>query len=211
MRSNLPGRAKFPRRLAERVLGITAARPLPTVERTNLFRRHRRAAVEAGSPLGTVCWLTDSFATFTEPHIGTAVIELLERSGRAVELSTGGCRGRSSTSKGLLDDARWRASALVASLTTDTQRDSPIVGREPSCLFIPRDEHVAPLPGSASVRAVADRVKPGRDRLFPAAEPEDTIVAAPGVSCRPQIFHGAGRTAWHPVELVREALADRGR
>jgi Fe-S oxidoreductase len=52
----------------------------------------------------------------------------------------------------------------------------------------------------------------GRDRLFPAlaAEPEDTIVAATGVSCRQQIFHGAGRTAWHPVELVREALAGRG-
>jgi Fe-S oxidoreductase len=43
-----------------------------------------------------------------------------------------------------------------------------------------------------------------------AAEPEDTIVAATGVSCRQQIFHGAGRTAWHPVELVREALAGRG-
>ena len=52
----------------------------------------------------------------------------------------------------------------------------------------------------------------GGDRLFPAlaAEPEDTIVAATGVSCRQQIFHGAGRTAWHPVELVREAM-DPGR
>jgi Fe-S oxidoreductase len=49
----------------------------------------------------------------------------------------------------------------------------------------------------------------GRDRLFPAieSEPEDTIVAATGVSCRQQIFHGVGRTAWHPLELVREALA----
>jgi Fe-S oxidoreductase len=53
----------------------------------------------------------------------------------------------------------------------------------------------------------------GGDRLFPAlaAEPEDTIVAATGVSCRQQIFHGAGRTAWHPVELVRAALGDLGR
>ncbi|APA98669.1 Rv2993c-like domain-containing protein [Nocardia seriolae] len=52
----------------------------------------------------------------------------------------------------------------------------------------------------------------GEDRLFPAlaAEPADTIVAATGVSCRQQIFHGAGRTAWHPVELVREALAENG-
>ncbi|MFI6642707.1 FAD-binding and (Fe-S)-binding domain-containing protein [Streptomyces sp. NPDC050504] len=49
----------------------------------------------------------------------------------------------------------------------------------------------------------------GRDRLFPAidAEPERTVVVATGVSCRQQIFHGTRRTAWHPVQLVREALA----
>jgi Fe-S oxidoreductase len=49
----------------------------------------------------------------------------------------------------------------------------------------------------------------GEDRLFPAirAEPPDTVIAATGVSCRQQIGHGAGRRAWHPVELVRAALA----
>lgn len=50
----------------------------------------------------------------------------------------------------------------------------------------------------------------GGDRLFPAlAADPDAVVAATGVSCRQQIFHGAGRTAWHPLELVREALAER--
>jgi FAD/FMN-containing dehydrogenase/Fe-S oxidoreductase len=49
----------------------------------------------------------------------------------------------------------------------------------------------------------------GNDRLFPAiaAEPEATVVVATGVSCRQQIFHGTKRDAWHPVQLVREALA----
>ena len=51
----------------------------------------------------------------------------------------------------------------------------------------------------------------GGMRLFPAvsAEPEDTIVAATGVSCRQQIEHGTGRRAWHPVELVRAAVSPR--
>jgi hypothetical protein len=31
-------------------------------------------------------------------------------------------------------------------------------------------------------------------------------VVATGVSCRQQIFHGTKRDAWHPVQLVREAL-----
>jgi FAD/FMN-containing dehydrogenase/Fe-S oxidoreductase len=45
-------------------------------------------------------------------------------------------------------------------------------------------------------------------RLFPAinAAPQDTIIAATGVSCRQQIAHGTGRRAEHPVTLVRSAL-----
>jgi FAD/FMN-containing dehydrogenase/Fe-S oxidoreductase len=44
--------------------------------------------------------------------------------------------------------------------------------------------------------------------LFPrvrAAEPSD-FVAAPGTSCRHQIHDGTGRTALHPVEILRQAL-----
>ncbi|MQA17060.1 MAG: FAD-binding protein, partial [Pseudonocardiaceae bacterium] len=49
----------------------------------------------------------------------------------------------------------------------------------------------------------------GEDRLFPAVrgEPEGTVVAATGVSCRQQIEHGTSRRARHPVELVRAVLA----
>ncbi len=48
----------------------------------------------------------------------------------------------------------------------------------------------------------------GEDRLFPAvrAEPDDTVIAATGVSCRQQIAHGTGRRPRHPVELVLAAV-----
>ncbi len=44
--------------------------------------------------------------------------------------------------------------------------------------------------------------------LFPAvrAEPERTVIAATGVSCRQQIGHGTGRAARHPLEIVRQAV-----
>jgi FAD/FMN-containing dehydrogenase/Fe-S oxidoreductase len=35
----------------------------------------------------------------------------------------------------------------------------------------------------------------------------DTIIAAPGVSCRQQIKHGSGRLALHPAEILRAAMA----
>jgi Fe-S oxidoreductase len=45
--------------------------------------------------------------------------------------------------------------------------------------------------------------------LFPAVRstPAETIIAAPGTSCRHQIRDGTGRTARHPVEILHAALA----
>ncbi|AUI59499.1 FAD-binding and (Fe-S)-binding domain-containing protein [Amycolatopsis sp. BJA-103] len=288
--SNVPGRIGLLRRVMERTVGIKAERPLPKFVRDNLVRWNRRRTTAPGTA-GTVNWLADSFTTFTEPQIGKAAIELLESAGWAVELASGGCCGRSSLSKGLLDDAKKKAAGLVTSLARDTEPGSPIVGCEPSCVFTLRDETLALLPELPEARQVKERVRQveellveaiddgrlklperswlsgrrvvfhghchqkaevgtvatmallrripglevaeidsgccgmagsfgfeaehyetsmavGRDRLFPALEkePEETLVAATGVSCRQQIFHGAGRTAWHPLELVREAL-----
>ena len=44
--------------------------------------------------------------------------------------------------------------------------------------------------------------------LFPTlrAEAADSLVAAPGTSCRHQIADGTGRTALHPVEILRAAM-----
>jgi FAD/FMN-containing dehydrogenase/Fe-S oxidoreductase len=49
----------------------------------------------------------------------------------------------------------------------------------------------------------------GNRRLAPAvnALPADTEVVAPGISCRQQIQHLAGRRAKHPAEVLRESLA----
>jgi len=49
----------------------------------------------------------------------------------------------------------------------------------------------------------------GNRRLAPAvkAAPAATTIVAPGISCRQQIQHLAGRRALHPAEALREALA----
>ncbi|WP_208542889.1 FAD-binding and (Fe-S)-binding domain-containing protein [Nocardioides euryhalodurans] len=289
--SNLPGRTAWMRRAMGRVIGIAPERPLPVFERETLPRWYgRRRSVAPGSA-GPVTFLADSFTSFTEPGVGRAAIELLEAAGHTVRLESGGCCGRASLSKGLVDDARKQAGALARRLSEGSEAGSPIVGCEPSCLFTLRDEHRALLPEDPHVRDVGGRVRQveellaeaiddgrlvldpdswlagrkvlyhghchqkaevgtaatvallaripgaevaevdagccgmagsfgfeaehydvsievGEDRLFPAvrAEPEDTVVAATGVSCRQQIQHGTERRALHPVELVRSAL-----
>jgi Fe-S oxidoreductase len=49
----------------------------------------------------------------------------------------------------------------------------------------------------------------GNRRLAPAVrqQPPSTEIVAPGISCRQQIEHLSGRSAKHPAEVLREALA----
>jgi Fe-S oxidoreductase len=301
--SNWPGSVGPLRALLDRTVGIDRRRPLPRFRRETLpkwFKRRRRVSpklsgaggsVRAG-PRGSVVFLADSFASFTEPEVGRAAIELLEAAGWEVTLATDVCCGRALISKGLLDAARKTQANLAQRLGPLARAGVPIVGSEPSCVLTLQDELVrlmdeddadalaiarearladdliadaleegslrvregSPFSGrrilfhghchqkaasaiSGSVRVleaipgaeleVLDAgccgmagsfgferehydlsMKIGSLRLFPAvrAASSDAWVAATGVSCRQQIAHGTGRTAEHPVVLLRGAV-----
>ena len=51
-------------------------------------------------------------------------------------------------------------------------------------------------------------MKIGELVLFPSVRnaDENTIIAAPGTSCRHQVKDGTGKKAKHPVEILYEAL-----
>jgi FAD/FMN-containing dehydrogenase/Fe-S oxidoreductase len=169
--SNLPGRVRPLRRLMGRTLGIAPQRPLPVFQRHTLPRwfASREAPPEPAGQ-GSVTFLADSFTTFTEPQIGQAAVELLERAGWHVRLQSTGCCGRSSLSKGLLDDAKAKAAKLAAQLARDTENGSPIVGCEPSCIYTLQDEHVALLPDDPNVRDVSGRVQQVEELLSAAVD-----------------------------------------
>jgi FAD/FMN-containing dehydrogenase/Fe-S oxidoreductase len=290
--SNLPGRSPVLRRLLERAVGIDHRRPLPRFERETLPRWFAgRTRPTTPRTRSRVVVLADSFTSFTEPGVGRAAVELLELAGHQVRIESRGCCGRAAISKGLLDQARADARALVGRLAPDARAGIPIVGCEPSCLLTLREEHPQLLGDDPDVRVVADQAQliedllvtaidegaleldpaasvaqrrilfhghchqkasvgtastvellrriPGAEveevdagccgmagsfgfetehyelsmsiggmRLFPAvaAEPDTTLIAATGVSCRQQIAHGTGRTGTHPLELLRAAV-----
>ena len=54
-------------------------------------------------------------------------------------------------------------------------------------------------------------MKIGEMVLFPAVRDaaEDTIISAPGTSCRHHIKDGTGRTALHPIEVLYDAMNPR--
>ncbi|MGV9375904.1 FAD-binding and (Fe-S)-binding domain-containing protein [Nonomuraea sp. NPDC003707] len=169
-------------------LGLSTRRPLPRFRRDNLLRWFARRPPAAGRRSGRreVILLADSFTSFSEPGIGRAAVELLERAGYQVRLESEGCCGRSSISKGLLDRARSMAEALVGRLAGS---DAPIVGLEPSCLLTLKDEYAALLPGDPRVAAVAARARLIPELLAEAVD-DGSLPLNGGLSGRRILLHG---------------------
>ena len=190
--SNLAGRWRPARALAERWLGVTSARPLPTFQRQDLrgwFGHRRRPAGPAVR--GEVIFLADSFTTFTEPSAGRAAIELLELAGWQVRFEATGCCGRASLSKGLIDQARRMAAALAGRLGEAAARGVPIVAVEPSCLMTLRDEYPALLPGDQRARTLAAATRLPEELLLEAIADGGLVLPRDSaVSGRRVLFHG---------------------
>ena len=188
--SNLP----MPRALLERVAGHRPPPPAPALRPPDapaLGPQARPGGRGRDGSRGDVVFLADSFTTFTEPAIGRAAIELLELAGWNVRLESAGCCGRSSISKGLLDQARGMAEAMVGRLAAEAERGVPIVGCEPSCLLTLREEHVSLLPDDPRAQVVADQTRLVEELLVEAID-DGALVLDPGadVSGRPILFHG---------------------
>jgi FAD/FMN-containing dehydrogenase/Fe-S oxidoreductase len=183
--ANLLGGVRPARRLAERWLGVAAARPLPRFERDNLARWHaRRPAAAAAGDQGELVFLGDSFTSFTEPAVARAAIELLEAAGWTVRLETGACCGRASLSKGLVDQAARRARHLAGRVAGH----GPIVGVEPSCLLTLRDDYPALLPGDPRAQAIAAASTLPEELLLQAIA--DGRLALGPVAGKRILFHG---------------------
>jgi Fe-S oxidoreductase len=190
--SNLAGRWRPGRLMAERWLGVSAARPWPRFRGQDLRAWYRRrSARTTPASQGELVFLADSFTTFTEPSVASAAIELLELAGWQVRLEDGGCCGRASLSKGLVDQARRMAAGMVDRLAEAAGRGVPIVGVEPSCLLTLRDEYLALLPDDPRAQAVAAATRLPEEVLVEAIASGRLILPQDnGLSGRRILFHG---------------------
>ena len=199
--SNLPGRVTPLRALLERTLGIDRRRPLPRFRRDALPRwfaarrkAGRGAGARGGSPggRGRLIFLADSFTSYTEPEIGRAAIELLERAGWDVELADGVCCGRALISKGLLGQARAAHAHLIAELGPAALEGVPIVGAEPSCVLTLTDELIGLRPEDREkAEAISSRARLV-DGLLAEAISDGSLAleSGSGIVGRPILFHG---------------------
>ena len=126
--------------------GLATERPLlPLANQTfrDWFGHHRPRNV--GGP-AVVLW-PDTFNNYFLPHTAQAAVEVLESAGRQVFIPHRVlCCGRPLYDYGMLEQARARLREVVDYLRPVIRAGIPVVGLEPSCLAVFRDELVNLFP-----------------------------------------------------------------
>jgi hypothetical protein len=132
----------------ERWLGIAAKRSLPKAAARN-FLSSVPQAIQVPQNAREVVLLVDTFSNHLDPQIAQAALEVLQAAGYTVHIAQPAagerplCCGRTFLSNGLMDEARAEATRLLDALTPFAERKLPVIGLEPSCLLMLRDEYHA--------------------------------------------------------------------
>jgi len=144
--SNAPGLANlatqlpFLRDIVKVVAGIPRQRTIPAFAPQTFktwFRRHRPLHPDGPS---VVLW-PDTFNNYFLPNTAKAAVDVLENAGFRVELPQGNlCCGRPLYDFGMLDRAEDLLLNVLDSLAAEIESGVPIVGLEPSCIAVFRDE-----------------------------------------------------------------------
>ncbi|CAN5768016.1 FAD-binding and (Fe-S)-binding domain-containing protein [soil metagenome] len=148
LRDAVPGLAA----LSERLLGLSARRPLPRWRRPWAEPAPGRTDDVRGDGRDVVLF-GDTFNRYFEPeNLDAAAFVLgwagyrLHAPGRAAGRGRPLCCGRTYLSAGMVDAARAEASRTLAALRPFVKRGARVVGLEPSCLLTMRDEFAGLLP-----------------------------------------------------------------
>ncbi|HZV53058.1 MAG TPA: anaerobic glycerol-3-phosphate dehydrogenase subunit C [Candidatus Dormibacteraeota bacterium] len=138
--ANLGLRRPESRALADRLLGIHRAAPLPAFSRVSFRERFRRLPRPA-APRTTVAYFHGCSTNFYEPRVGEAAVRLLERCGVAVELPRQHCCGLPLISNGEFAAARRYAERTLRELLPAVRAGLPIVATSTSCSYTLKAEY----------------------------------------------------------------------
>jgi Fe-S oxidoreductase len=144
--------ANLAMRSLRRFAGFTDRRALPEWQRNRFIDRPWPKSGER-----EVVLLVDTFNRYFEPDNARAAIRVLQAAGyrvHAAQARDGGrplCCGRTFLSAGLVGEARREARRTLEALSPWVAHGIPILGLEPSCHFMLRDEYSALLPGTEAL------------------------------------------------------------
>ncbi len=134
-------------RIAKRVAGLDRRRDLPEFAPMTLqtwFRR-RGGSRNASGPK-VILW-PDTFNNYFHTEVGVAAVEALEDAGFQVRMPEQHvCCGRPLYAYGFLDAAERYLRRTLDQIRDEVREGTPVVGMEPSCIAVFRDELTSILP-----------------------------------------------------------------
>ncbi len=150
--THFPGLA----RVAKLAAGIDRHRPLPTFAPMTLQEWFKRRG-GTRNPLGRpVVLFPDTFNNHLHTDVGVACVEAIEEAGWQVIMPTGHvCCGRPLYDYGFLDTAERYLHNVLDALREHVRAGTPVVGMEPSCLAVFKDELTKLLPHDDDARRLA--------------------------------------------------------
>jgi FAD/FMN-containing dehydrogenase/Fe-S oxidoreductase len=140
--ANLLGRTS----LFKRAAGIAPERDVPAFAPVSLRDWFHAREAPNGAGRTVILW-PDTFNTYFHAETGVAAVEALEAAGFRVKMPRGHvCCGRPLYDYGFLGLARRYLHRVIAELRDDLRAGAPVIGIEPSCLAVFKDELPKLLP-----------------------------------------------------------------
>lgn len=126
--------------VAKALAGFSQKRTIPAFA-TKTFREWFANRERGGETATPVLLWPDTFTNYFEPEAGKAAVEVLERAGFEVRIPDRVlCCGRPLYDYGMLTTAKKLLADILDTLRSDIDAGTPIVGLEPSCVSVFRDE-----------------------------------------------------------------------
>ncbi len=145
------------RNVAKLAAGYAQERAIPPFapETFKEWFARRRPRAETGTPV--ILWV-DTFNNHFTPAVAKAAVEVLEHAGFHVRVPARSlCCGRPLYDYGMLDTAKRLLHEVVGTLREPIQNGIPVVGLEPSCMSVFRDELTNLLHGNADAQRLSQQ------------------------------------------------------
>lgn len=145
-------------KLAKRVMGVAVERSIPKLAQQTTrkwYKEHEYLFNQKSTSKRQVYLFLDEFTDFYDDVIGRDCIKALSRLGYEVIISDHQQSGRSFISKGFLDEAKELANQNVGFFKDKINKDTPLVGIEPSAILTFRDEYLRLADDQNAAREIA--------------------------------------------------------
>jgi Fe-S oxidoreductase len=144
--------------LLKRAAGLAPERPLPRFATETFTRWLGRRGTRNPEGARVLLW-PDTFHNYFEPAPAKAAVEVLEGAGFRVEVPQGPlCCGRPLYDFGMLKLARRQLRQILRALRPEIAAGVPIVGLEPSCVAVFRDELRNLFPDDDDAKRLSEQV-----------------------------------------------------